>query len=47
MTARPVLEAHDIEKTLGQGAAAVRALKGVSMALYSGELTLLRGPSGN
>ena len=47
MTARPVLEAHDIEKTLGQGAAAVRALMGVSMALYSGELTLLRGPSGS
>jgi putative ABC transport system ATP-binding protein len=32
---------------LGQGAASVDALKGVDIALHSGELTLLMGPSGS
>jgi putative ABC transport system ATP-binding protein len=47
MTKSAVLEAHDIVKELGQGAGLVRALKGVSLALYPGELTLLMGPSGS
>jgi putative ABC transport system ATP-binding protein len=42
-----VLEARDIVKELGQGARKVRALKGVSLALRAGELTLLMGPSGS
>jgi putative ABC transport system ATP-binding protein len=42
-----VLEARDIAKELGQGAGRVRALKGVSLALNPGELTLLMGPSGS
>ena len=47
MSKTPVLEAKDIVKELGQGAGMVRALKGVSIALYPGELTLLMGPSGS
>jgi putative ABC transport system ATP-binding protein len=47
MSSTAVLEAKDIVKELGQGAAMVRALKGVSLTLHSGELTLLMGPSGS
>ncbi len=43
----PVMEARDIVMELGQGAGLVRALKGVDMSLYAGELTLLMGPSGS
>jgi putative ABC transport system ATP-binding protein len=43
----PVLVARDIVKELGRGAGLVRALKGVSVDLYPGELTLLMGPSGS
>src|SRR5262249_8148887 len=41
------LEARDVVKELGRGAAKVRALKGVSITLTTGELTLLMGPSGS
>jgi putative ABC transport system ATP-binding protein len=47
MTEKVVLSATDIVKDLGQGAGRVRALKGVSLSLYAGELTLLMGPSGS
>ncbi len=47
MTATPVLEAENIVKELGQGAGLVIALKGVSLTLMPGELTLLSGPSGS
>jgi putative ABC transport system ATP-binding protein len=43
----PVVEAVDVVKWLGKGAAQVQALKGVSVALRGGELTLLMGPSGS
>jgi putative ABC transport system ATP-binding protein len=43
----PVLEGKGVTMTLGAGAAAVRALKGVDIALHPGELTLLMGPSGS
>jgi putative ABC transport system ATP-binding protein len=43
----PVVEADDVVKYLGSGAAQVQALKGVSLALSGGELTLLMGPSGS
>jgi putative ABC transport system ATP-binding protein len=43
----PVMEAVGIAKDLGAGAAQVRALKGVTLALNGGELTLLMGPSGS
>ena len=42
-----VLEAVAIVKELGEGAGRVRALKGVSLSLRAGELTLLMGPSGS
>jgi putative ABC transport system ATP-binding protein len=42
-----VMEAVNVEKVLGTGPAQVRALKGVSLALHGGELTLLMGPSGS
>jgi putative ABC transport system ATP-binding protein len=42
-----VLRARDICKTLGEGAGQVHALKGVSLELFPGELTLLMGPSGS
>ncbi len=47
MTATPVLEAEDVVKELGSGAGKVMALKGVSLRLMPGELTLLMGPSGS
>jgi putative ABC transport system ATP-binding protein len=43
----PILEAIDVVKFLGRGAGRVEALKGVSIALAGGELTLLMGPSGS
>ncbi len=47
MSIEPVVEADSIVKELGQGAAMVRALKGVTLSLNPGELTLLMGPSGS
>lgn len=43
----PVVRAQNIVKDLGSGAGMVRALKGVSLVLKPGELTLLMGPSGS
>ncbi|MFN0218773.1 MAG: ABC transporter ATP-binding protein [Hyphomicrobium sp.] len=43
----PVLHAEVVVKELGSGAGLVRALKGVSLDLVPGELTLLMGPSGS
>jgi putative ABC transport system ATP-binding protein len=43
----PLLEAVDVAKDLGSGAARVAALKGVTLSLNCGELTLLMGPSGS
>ena len=43
----PVLVAENVVKELGSGPAAVMALKGVSLELVPGELTLLMGPSGS
>ena len=42
-----VIEAVNVVKFLGTGAAQVQALKGVSLSLDAGELTLLMGPSGS
>lgn len=47
MTKGSVLQAKNIVKDLGQGEGKVRALKGVSVSLNAGELTLLMGPSGS
>jgi putative ABC transport system ATP-binding protein len=43
----PVIEAIDTVKFLGEGAGRVQALKGVSLSVKGGELTLLMGPSGS
>jgi putative ABC transport system ATP-binding protein len=43
----PVIEAADVVKVLGEGAGRVEALKGVSLSVAGGELTLLMGPSGS
>ena len=43
----PVIEAIEVAKVLGSGAAQVQALKGVNLAVNGGELTLLMGPSGS
>ncbi len=42
-----ILVATDIVREHGEGAGRVRALKGVSLSLEPGELTLLMGPSGS
>lgn len=42
-----IIRAIDVTKSLGHGAAQVQALRGVSLALAGGELTLLMGPSGS
>ena len=47
MTTFPVLRGDSIVKELGSGAGLVTALKGVSLELVPGELTLLMGPSGS
>ncbi len=47
MSATSILTASDIVREHGQGAGKVRALKGVSLAIEPGELTLLMGPSGS
>jgi putative ABC transport system ATP-binding protein len=43
----PLLEAMNVAKDLGSGAARVAALRGVCLTLNGGELTLLMGPSGS
>lgn len=47
MTQKAVVVAERITKTLGQGAGEVQALRGVSLHIYGGEMTLLMGPSGS
>jgi putative ABC transport system ATP-binding protein len=43
----PLIKAANVAKVLGSGAAEVAALRGVSLELNGGELTLLMGPSGS
>jgi len=43
----PLIEAVGVVQRLGKGAGQVHALKGVSLALEGGQLTLLMGPSGS
>ena len=42
-----LIKAVNVAKVLGSGAAEVAALKGVSLELKGGEMTLLMGPSGS
>jgi putative ABC transport system ATP-binding protein len=46
-TAPDLLELREVEKTLGSGAAAVQALRGVSFSVRAGELVAVMGPSGS
>src|SRR4051812_4611631 len=44
---RVVIELVNIVKTYDQGAAEVRALRGVSMKIYAGDFVTIRGSSGS
>ena len=44
---REVFQIRGLEKVYGQGAVAVRALDGIDLDLYRGELLVLLGPSGS
>ena len=43
----PVFHVHGLTKFYGEGATQVRALAGVDLDLYAGELVVLLGPSGS
>jgi putative ABC transport system ATP-binding protein len=43
----PVLRAIRVEKSFGQGATKATVLRGVSLSLYPGQISLLMGPSGS
>ena len=42
-----LVELQGITKTYGEGSAAFRALRGVDLAIASGEFTAVMGPSGS
>ncbi len=44
---QPAIVVRELTKTFGEGAAAVRALDGVSLNIHRGEVILLMGPSGS
>ncbi|MGJ0509462.1 MAG: ABC transporter ATP-binding protein [Methylocystis sp.] len=44
---QPVIELRDVDLTLGDGAAKVHVLKGVSLSISPGETVSLLGPSGS
>ncbi|MEJ2178039.1 MAG: ATP-binding cassette domain-containing protein, partial [Gammaproteobacteria bacterium] len=44
---KPVFEINGLTKVYGSGEVEVRALDGVDMTLYEGELAVLLGPSGS
>ncbi|MGB8437102.1 MAG: ATP-binding cassette domain-containing protein, partial [Burkholderiales bacterium] len=43
----PVIELREVTKTYGSGAAAVHALRGVSLRIEVGEFVAVMGPSGS
>ncbi|MDF1774507.1 MAG: ABC transporter ATP-binding protein [Rhizobiaceae bacterium] len=44
---KPVFQTHDLTKIYRTGDVEVRALNGVNITLYEGEMTVLLGPSGS
>jgi len=42
-----VFDVHDITKVYGSGASEVHALRGVTLELYAGQISVLLGPSGS
>jgi len=47
MSGEPILRLEDVTRVHGEGATAVRALAGVTMDVYAGELVAVMGPSGS
>lgn len=47
MSTAPVVRLEDVGVTYGRGAAALRALGGITLDIGAGEVTLLLGPSGS
>ena len=47
MSARPVIELHDVHKTYSLGEIPVRALRGVSLTVQRGEYVAIMGSSGS
>ena len=45
-TRKPILTCRDVTKDYGEGESRIRALRGVTVDIFPGELTLLVGPSG-
>jgi putative ABC transport system ATP-binding protein len=43
----PLLKAAGLERSFGEGATAVRALRGVDLAVTAGEMVAIMGPSGS
>ena len=46
-TAQPVIQLSKVTKTYGQGLAAMQALRGVDLSIYSGEFVAVMGHSGS
>src|SRR4029079_6056784 len=44
--AKPLVSCRDVVKIYGRGVSEVRALNGINLDVYAGELTMLVGPSG-
>lgn len=47
MSAGPTIRLHGIERSFAQGSVPVRVLKGITLEVRPGELTLIMGPSGS
>ena len=43
----PILKAEGLERSFGEGAAQVRAVRGIDLELHAGERLLVMGPSGS